>query len=91
MIFKLENPQHQTLAIGSVVEVFRGMERNTYDNAHKEDIHTNVCSLSAQEIAANIQRVVEENHIPNAQAHITNSNDTYVKMGTSICKDITCI
>ena len=80
MIFKLENPQHQTLAIRSVVEVFRGMERNTYDNAHKEDIHTNVCSLSAQEIAANIQRVVEENHIPNAQAYITNSNDACIEM-----------
>ena len=46
MKFKLENPQHQITAIRSVVEVFRGMERNTYDNAHHEDIHSNVCSLS---------------------------------------------
>lgn len=50
MQFKLENPQHQITAIHSVVEVFRGMERDTYDNAHQEDIHTNVCSLSSQEI-----------------------------------------
>ncbi len=26
------------------------MERNTYDNAHVEDIHSNICSLSVQEI-----------------------------------------
>lgn len=91
MIFKLENPQHQTLAIRSVVEVFRGMERNTYDNAHKEDIHTNVCSLSAQEIAANIQRVVEENLIPDAQAHITNSNDACIEMETGTGKTLTYI
>ncbi len=31
MKFKLENPPHQSAAIQSVVEVFRGMERNTYD------------------------------------------------------------
>ena len=33
MIFKLETPEHQRTAIQSVVEVFRGMEKNTYDNA----------------------------------------------------------
>lgn len=32
MIFKLENPEHQRIAINSVAEVFHGMERNTYDN-----------------------------------------------------------
>lgn len=64
MKFKLENPQHQITAIRSVVEVFRGMEKNTYDNAHNEDIHSNVCSLTSQELADNIKRVIEENNIP---------------------------
>ena len=41
MIFKLETPEHQRTAIQSVVEVFRGMERNTYDNATDEDIRAN--------------------------------------------------
>ena len=36
MIFKLETPEHQRTAIQSVVEVFRGMEKNTYDNATDE-------------------------------------------------------
>ena len=38
MVFKLETPEHQRIAIQSVVEVFRGMEKNTYDNATDEDI-----------------------------------------------------
>lgn len=33
MQFKLENPRHQISAIQSVVEVFRGMERNTLDRS----------------------------------------------------------
>lgn len=33
MRFRLETPEHQQIAIHSVVEIFRGMEKNTYDNA----------------------------------------------------------
>lgn len=73
MQFKLENPQHQITAIHSVVEVFRGMERNTYDNAHKEDIHANVCSLSQQELNANILHIVQNNNVPDSQSHLTNT------------------
>ena len=36
MQFRLENPEHQKTAIHSVVDVFRGMEKNTYDNATTE-------------------------------------------------------
>ena len=74
MKFKLENPPHQSTAIQSVVEVFRGMERNTYDNAHVEDIHSNVCSLSAQEITDNVKRVSSENGIHAKQACIIDEN-----------------
>lgn len=56
MKFKLENPQHQITAVHSVVDVFRGMEKNTYDNAHIEDIHSNVCSLSQQELMNNLNQ-----------------------------------
>ena len=72
MKFKLENPQHQITAIRSVVKVFRGMERNTYDNAHIDDIHSNVCSLSQQELMDNIKRVITEK--PATQSGITESN-----------------
>ena len=61
MIFKLETPEHQRIAIQSVVEVFRGMEKNTYDNATDEDIRANYCSLSPKELYSNIHRIIEEN------------------------------
>ena len=54
MQFRLENPEHQRKAIQSVVEIFRGMEINTYDNATVEDIRANYCSLSSNELFANI-------------------------------------
>ena len=55
-------------AIQSVVGIFRGMERNTFDNAHNEDIHMNVCSLSNQQIHDNIQSIVLENGVSETQA-----------------------
>ena len=91
MKFKLENPQHQITAIHSVMEVFRGMEKNTYDNAHNEDIHSNVCSLSAQELADNIHRVIKENNVPDAQAHLAPGNDACIEMETGTGKTLTYI
>lgn len=91
MKFKLENPQHQITAIHSVVEVFRGMERNTYDNAHIEDIHSNVCSLSPQELMDNIKRIIAENNIPDTQSFIIESNDACIEMETGTGKTLTYI
>lgn len=91
MQFKLENPQHQITAIHSVVEVFRGMERNTYDNAHNEDIHTNVCSLSNQQILENIRTIIKENNIPDLQAFICDDNDACIEMETGTGKTLTYI
>ena len=87
----LENPLHQITAIHSVVEVFRGMERNTYDNAHIEDIHSNVCSLSPQELMDNIKRVIAENDIPDTQSFIIESNDACIEMETGTGKTLTYI
>ena len=61
MIFKLGTPDHQRTAIQSVVENFRGMERNTYDNATDEDIRANYCSLSLDALMANINKITVEN------------------------------
>ncbi|MGM9852573.1 MAG: DEAD/DEAH box helicase family protein [Muribaculaceae bacterium] len=89
MKFKLENPQHQMTAIQSVVDIFRGMERNTYDNAHNEDIHMNVCSLSSQQIHDNIQSIVLENGVLEAQAFLVNENDACIEMETGTGKTLT--
>lgn len=89
MKFKLENPEHQAAAIQSVVEVFRGMERNTYDNAHIEDIHTNVCSLTQQEIFNNIQQVISGNGVSETQAFAVQENDACIEMETGTGKTLT--
>lgn len=91
MKFKLENPQHQETAIRSVVEVFHGMERNTYDNAHIEDIHTNVCSLSDQQLQDNIRRIIQENNVPDSQSFIVEENDACIEMETGTGKTLTYI
>ena len=89
MKFRLENPQHQTTAIQSVVDVFRGMERNTFDNAHNEDIHMNVCSLSVQQIQDNIQRIVKDNGVPDSQSYIIDENNACIEMETGTGKTLT--
>lgn len=91
MQFRLENPEHQKTAIHSVVDVFRGMEKNTYDNATLEDIRANYCSLSSAELFANIQRVTEENKIPPAKAFLQSSNDACIEMETGTGKTLTYI
>lgn len=89
MKFKLENPQHQITAIQSVADIFRGMERNTYDNAHNEDIHMNVCSLSSQQILDNIQSIIHENGVSDTQAFLVNENDACIEMETGTGKTLT--
>lgn len=89
MKFRLENPQHQITAIQSVVDIFRGMERNTYDNAHNEDIHMNVCSLSRQQIQDNIQSIIHENGVSDTQAFLVNENDACIEMETGTGKTLT--
>ena len=89
MKFKLENPQHQMKAIRSVVDIFRGMERNTYDNAHNEDIHMNVCSLSCLQIHDNIKSIILENNVPEAQSFLVNENDACIEMETGTGKTLT--
>lgn len=87
MIFKLETPEHQIIAIKSVVEVFRGMEKNTYDNATDEDIRANYCSLSPEALFANIHRIIEENEI--GQPYYQESNDACIEMETGTGKTLT--
>ena len=89
MIFKLETPEHQRAAIHSVVEVFRGMEKNTYDNATDEDIRANYCSLPPEELYANIHRIIEENEIATDQSYFQEQNDACIEMETGTGKTLT--
>lgn len=89
MIFKLETPEHQRTAIQSVVEVFRGMERNTYDNATDEDIGANYCSLPLDALMANIRRIAADNGIEPSRAFLQESRDVCIEMETGTGKTLT--
>ena len=87
MQFRLENPEHQKIAIHSVVEVFRGMEKNTYDNSTDEDIRANYCSLSPEELHANLQKIIVENNISLNNAYLQDSQDACIEMETGTGKN----
>lgn len=89
MQFKLETPEHQRTAIQSVVEVFRGMERNTYDNATDEDIRANYCSLPLDALMANIRRIAADNGIEPSRVFLQESRDVCIEMETGTGKTLT--
>ena len=89
MIFKLETPEHQRTAIQSVVEVFRGMEKNTYDNATNEDIRANYCSLSLDALMANINKITFENGIDPLQSYLQETRNACIEMETGTGKTLT--
>jgi len=89
MIFKLETPEHQRTAIQSVVEVFRGMEKNTYDNATDEDIRANYCSLSLEALMANINKIAAENGVDPLQSNLQETRNACIEMETGTGKTLT--
>lgn len=91
MIFKLETPEHQRIAIQSVVEVFRGMERNSYDNATDEDIRANYCSLPLKALMANINKIMVENGIEPFQSYLQETRNACIEMETGTGKTLTYI
>ena len=89
MIFKLETPEHQRTAIQSVVEVFRGMEKNTYDNATDEDIRANYCSLSLEALMVNINKIAAENGVDPLQSNLQETRNACIEMETGTGKTLT--
>lgn len=89
MQFKLETPQHQTTAIQSVVGIFEGMERNTFDNSHFEDVYANTCSLKLEEIANNIHTIATNNGLSPDDAHFEDVPDVCIEMETGTGKTLT--
>ena len=89
MIFKLETPEHQRTAIHSVVKVFRGMEKNTYDNATDEDIRANYCSLSLEALMVNINKIAAENGVDPLQSNLQETRNACIEMETGTGKTLT--
>lgn len=91
MELKLEQLKYQEKAIQSVVSVFKGQEKNTFDNACIEGIRSNILSLSNQEIIQNIEELIKENGIDETAANIQEKNDLCIEMETGTGKTLVYI
>jgi len=91
MELKLEQLEYQQQAIKSVVSVFKGQERNTFDNACIEGIRSNILSLTEDEIIQNIKDGLLENGISKETANIEKTNDLCIEMETGTGKTLVYI
>lgn len=91
MELKLEQLEYQQQAIQSVISVFKGREKNTFDNACIEGIRSNIISLSPDELIQNIKDIVIGNGIKEETANIQQTKDLCVEMETGTGKTLVYI
>lgn len=91
MELKLEQLEYQQQAIQSVISVFKGQEKNTFDNACIEGIRSNILSLTTDEVIQNIKDVLIENGIKEETANIQQTNDLCIEMETGTGKTLVYI
>jgi Restriction endonuclease len=91
MELQLESLKYQDIAVQSVVKVFDGTEKNTFDNACIEGIRSNVCKLTADQIKENIKGVLTENGIDEETAKLSADNDLCIEMETGTGKTLVYI
>lgn len=88
MELQLESLKYQDIAVQSVVKVFDGTEKNTFDNACNEGIRSNVCKLTAEQIKENIKGVLTENGIDEETAKLSADSDLCIEMETGTGKTL---
>jgi type III restriction enzyme len=91
MKLKLEQLEYQQQAIQSIISVFKGQEKNTFDNACIEGIRSNILSLTTNKVIQNIKDVVIENGIKKETANILPTNDLCIEMETGTGKTLVYI
>lgn len=91
MNFKLESLKYQENAIQSIVKVFEGTEKNTFDNACFEGIRSNMTRLTLEEVKNNILDALFENGISEEVARLSEDNDICVEMETGTGKTLVYI
>jgi type III restriction enzyme len=91
MELKLELLEYQETAIKSVVDVFDGSVKNTFDNASVDGIRSNVCSLTPEQITENIKTVLKENAISDEVAKLTDEQELTIEMETGTGKTLVYI
>ena len=91
MQIKLEELEYQQTAIKSIVSVFDGNDKNTFDNACTEGIRSNICTLSKEQLIENIKTVLLENRIDEDIAKVTNEQELTIEMETGTGKTLVYI
>jgi type III restriction enzyme len=91
MEIKLEELEYQQIAIKSVVSVFDGNNKNTFDNACFQGIRSNICSLSKEQLAENIKSVIDENVIDEETAKLSELQELTIEMETGTGKTLVYI
>jgi type III restriction enzyme len=88
MELQLESLKYQDLAVQSVVKLFEGTEKNTFDNACFEGIRSNYSKLTFDEVESNIKNILLENGINEVVAKISNDKDICIEMETGTGKTL---
>jgi type III restriction enzyme len=88
MELQLESLKYQDLAVQSVVKLFEGTEKNTFDNACFEGIRSNFSKLTLDEVETNIKNIILENGITETVAKLSNDKDICVEMETGTGKTL---
>ena len=91
MQLKLENLEYQEHAIQSVVKIFDGNARNTFDNATFEGIRSNFSNLSLEELHENIEEVAKENGLLPENIHLSEERELSIEMETGTGKTLVYI
>jgi type III restriction enzyme len=91
MELKLEELDYQKAAIHSVIKVFDGTSKNSFDNSTFEGIRSNVSGLNTEQIAQNIKNVIFENGISEDIAKLSPENDVCIEMETGTGKTLVYI
>ena len=88
MKLKLEQLEYQEKAIQSVVSVFKGQIKNSFDNSTNEGIKYNYLSLLDDDITQNKKAILKENGIPEQTASLSKDNDLCIEMETGTGKTL---
>ena len=88
MELQLESLKYQDIAVQSVVKIFEGTEKNTFDNSCKEGIRSNNNTLSLDEVESNIKSILLENGISEEVANLSSDKDICVEMETGTGKTL---
>ncbi|MGB1218846.1 MAG: DEAD/DEAH box helicase family protein, partial [Flavobacteriales bacterium] len=91
MELKLELLEYQETAIKSVVNVFDGNDKNTFDNACADGIRSNICTLSNEQLSENIKSILLENGIDETVAKLEEARELTIEMETGTGKTLVYI